>query len=141
MEPVLDEAEQAGTVDCENIGMVGLFQKADADVRMSAYRAEALAELAQMVEIFACAAAVDEAQLQVALQHVFQVIAYLRRRREIDTENRNANLLDGSGEPMDTGSGFINWATMTPVPEPGRWASMLLGMAALGAWRRARSRC
>lgn len=51
------------------------------------------------------------------------------------------NIRDGSGEIMDTGSGFINWANMTPVPEPGRWASMLLGMAALGAWRRATSRC
>lgn len=44
------------------------------------------------------------------------------------------NLKDASGEPIDLGSGFINWATMTPVPVPEpvsglQWLAGVLGCA------------
>jgi hypothetical protein len=39
------------------------------------------------------------------------------------------NIKDSTGEVMDLGSGFINWATMTPVPEPTTWVSLACGLA------------
>lgn len=39
------------------------------------------------------------------------------------------NIKNSAGNAMDTGSGFINWATMTPVPEPSIWLTLILGLA------------
>jgi hypothetical protein len=50
------------------------------------------------------------------------------------------NLKDATGEAVDTGSGFINWATMTPVPEPAGWLAFPCGMGALACLRAARRR-
>lgn len=47
------------------------------------------------------------------------------------------NIKNSSGEPMDTGSGFINWATMTPVPEPSIWLTLICGLAVAAIFRRA----
>ncbi|MFG6443532.1 hypothetical protein [Roseateles sp. LKC17W] len=41
------------------------------------------------------------------------------------------NIKDSTGDVMDLGSGFINWATITPVPEPAGWAGLLCGLAML----------
>ncbi len=46
------------------------------------------------------------------------------------------NLKDATGDVVDLGSGFINWATMTPVPEPSTWLSFVFGVALLGRLRR-----
>ncbi|KQW41973.1 MULTISPECIES: PEP-CTERM sorting domain-containing protein [unclassified Roseateles] len=48
------------------------------------------------------------------------------------------NIKDATGDTVDTGSGFINWATMTPVPEPASWLGMACGMGALACLRRSR---
>lgn len=42
------------------------------------------------------------------------------------------NIKEAGGDVMDLGSGFINWATMTPVPEPViglQWLAGVLGCA------------
>lgn len=49
-----------------------------------------------------------------------------------------SNIKDATGDTVDTGSGFINWATMTPVPEPASWAALAGGLAALACLRRTR---
>lgn len=46
------------------------------------------------------------------------------------------NIKDATGDTVDTGSGFINWATLTPVPEPAGWACLAFGLAALATLRR-----
>lgn len=45
------------------------------------------------------------------------------------------DIADGAGDMVDTGSGFINWATMTPVHEPQAVLLWLCGaMAAAAGW-------
>lgn len=46
------------------------------------------------------------------------------------------NIKNADGEAMDTGSGFINWATLSPVPEPSTWLTLMGGLAAVAALRR-----
>lgn len=46
------------------------------------------------------------------------------------------NIKNSTGEVMDLGSGFINWATMTPVPEPATWVSLVCGLGLLARLRR-----
>lgn len=46
------------------------------------------------------------------------------------------NIKNSAGDAMDTGSGFFNTGTLSPVPEPSAWLGMMGGLAALGAWRR-----
>lgn len=46
------------------------------------------------------------------------------------------NIKDAAGDTVDTGSGFINWATMTPVPEPAHWLGLMSGVAILACLRR-----
>ncbi|MDR7295367.1 hypothetical protein J2X16_000688 [Pelomonas aquatica] len=48
------------------------------------------------------------------------------------------NIKNAAGELMDTGSGFYNFGTLSPVPEPGIWLSMAGGLAAIAALRRPR---
>lgn len=48
------------------------------------------------------------------------------------------NIKDANGDIMDLGSGFMNWATMTPVPEPASWISLLCGLGAMAHLRRTR---
>lgn len=49
-----------------------------------------------------------------------------------------ASIKDATGDTVDTGSGFINWATMTPVPEPASWVGMACGLGAVASLRRPR---
>lgn len=48
-----------------------------------------------------------------------------------------SNIRDSDDDVMDTGSGFIYWATMTPVPEPAAWLTFICGLATATARRRA----
>lgn len=48
------------------------------------------------------------------------------------------NIKNATGELMDTGSGFYNWATLSPVPEPSNWLALTCGLAAIAALRRPR---
>ena len=45
------------------------------------------------------------------------------------------NIKDSTGDVMDLGSGFINWATMTPVPEPAAWVSLVCGFSLMARLR------
>jgi len=48
------------------------------------------------------------------------------------------NIKNATGELMDTGSGFFNTATLSPVPEPSTWLALACGLAAIAAPRLAR---
>lgn len=51
-----------------------------------------------------------------------------------------ANILLADGTLLDTGSGYINWATMTPVPEPGGFWTIVSGLVLGSALLRRRQR-
>lgn len=51
-----------------------------------------------------------------------------------------SNLKDPVGDTVDVGSGFMNRAVMTPVPEPQAWLSLVCGLAVIGQTLRSRKR-
>jgi hypothetical protein len=51
-----------------------------------------------------------------------------------------SNLRDSDGDLVDVGSGFVNWAVMSPVPEPASWLGLVCGLALLGHVSRSKQR-
>lgn len=86
--PALDIVNETFSIAGEYVGVIASSEIAGADVWVIDDAAEALAELAYMVEIGADAAAVDQAQFESSIEHAGKVGAHGRLRQRRHRENR-----------------------------------------------------